>query len=161
MPNALLYHVVAMSRNRVIGKDNKLPWHFSADLKHFKELTLGSTIIMGRRTYDSIGKPLPGRKNFILSRASNPRASEPLNFFASIDQALSQVKTPKAFIIGGEQIFKQTLDKIDGIYLTLIDQDYAGDAYYPELPKQFEERTRKKLQDNPKIEVIFYENTSK
>jgi len=151
-----LFHIVAMSRNRVIGKDNKLPWHFSSDLKYFKARTLGSTVIMGRKTYESIGKPLPGRENFVLTR--HPKRSEgSLHFFSSIDEAIKNVKTEQAFIIGGAAIYGQTLDKIDGIYLTQIDADYQGDAHYSEIPVNFQEKTRELLQDNPKIEVISYE----
>ena len=72
----MLYHIVAMANNRVIGKGNKLPWHFSSDMKHFKQRTMGSTVIMGRKTYESIGKPLPGRENFVLSRKPDVMARE-------------------------------------------------------------------------------------
>src|SRR5689334_1728012 len=127
----MIYQIVAMARNRVIGKDNRLPWHFPADLKHFKRRTMGQTILMGRKTYDSIGKPLPGRENFVISRTQS-KNSDHLQFFDSIDKALAAVRTQDAYIIGGAEIFNQTLDRIDGIYLTRIDQDFEGDAHYPE-----------------------------
>lgn len=153
-----LYHVVAMARNRVIGKDNRLPWHFCADLKHFKQLTMGSTILMGRKTFESIGKPLPGRENFVLSRSrKNAEVNPHLKFFGSLEEALSNVQTSKAFIAGGAEIFVQTFDKIDGIYLTSIDQDYEGDTFYPEIPAAFQEKSRTRLQDNPRTEVIYLE----
>ncbi len=153
----MIFHVVAMARNRTIGKDNKLPWHFSADLKHFKALTTGSTVIMGRKTYDSIGKPLPNRENFVLSRKQSGSPAPHLHFFNSIETAIKNVQTEKAFIIGGAELYKQTMDLVDGIYLTRIDADYAGDAFYPEIPERFEEVEIEKLQDDPKIEVVFYE----
>src|SRR3989338_10183108 len=130
----MLYHVVAMASNRVIGKDNRLPWHFSEDLKRFKKLTMGSTLIMGRKTFESIGaKPLPERENFILSRsASENQNEEHLKFFGSHEDALKAVRTEKAFIIGGAEIFRQTIDSADGIYLTLVKAHYEGDAFYPE-----------------------------
>lgn len=167
----MLYHVVAMSQNKVIGKDNKLPWHFSADLKFFKALTTGHTVIMGRKTFESIGRPLPNRENFVLSRSSYKimleifsklKADEArkVKNFESIRDAIQAVKTEKAFIIGGAEIYKQTIDKIDGIYLTLIHQDFEGDAYYPGVPAGFHEVSREKLQENPLIEVIFYKKTS-
>jgi dihydrofolate reductase len=156
----MLYHIVAMARNRVIGKDNKLPWHFSEDLKHFKRRTLGSTVIMGRKTYESIGKPLPGRENFVLSRKPQ-QSQEHLQFFTSFEAAVKNVKTNDAFVIGGEEIFRQTLDKMDGIYLTRIDADFEGDTFYPEVPDSFEEIEIEKLQDNPSIEVVFYEKKQK
>ncbi len=153
----LLYHIVAMAQNRVIGKNNQLPWRFPADLKHFKELTLGSTVIMGRKTFESIARPLPGRENFVLSRTRS-HAGDHLKFFTSLDEALEKVATPKAFVIGGAELYRETLDHMDGIYLTAVPGEYEGDARYPEIPGFFVEAGRKILQDNPKLEVIFYEN---
>jgi glyoxylase-like metal-dependent hydrolase (beta-lactamase superfamily II)/dihydrofolate reductase len=153
-----LFHVVAMAQNRVIGKDNKLPWHFPADLKFFKELTTGQTILMGRKTFDSIGRPLPNRQNFVLSRKKQVSNSESVHFFESFEEAAAKVKTEKAFIIGGGEIFKQTSGKIDGIYLTQIHAGFDGDTFYPEIPASFKEKSRTLLQENPKIEVIYYES---
>lgn len=156
-----------MSRNRVIGKDNKLPWHFSADLKYFKQLTTGGAVIMGRKTFQSIGKPLPNRDNFVLT--GNPTAHilysrltdeelKKVKFLDSFEKIFQQIETPQAFIIGGGEVYRQTFGNIDGIYLTCIDADYEGDAFYPEIPAFFKEKSRTPLQDDPKIEVIFYEN---
>jgi dihydrofolate reductase len=153
----MLFHVVAVARNRVIGKNNKLPWHFSSDLKHFKALTTGSTVIMGRKTFESIGKPLPNRENFVLSRTRSGSPAPHLYFFNSIETALKNVKTENAFIIGGAELYNQTMDKVNGIYLTRIDADYEGDAFYPEIPEGFDEIEIENLQDNPKIEVVLYE----
>lgn len=150
-----LYHVVAVSQNHVIGKDNKLPWHFSADLKRFKALTMGHTVIMGRKTFESIGKPLPGRENFVLSHKLGQFLGA--QFFTSIESALSAVKTEKAFIIGGEEVFKQTMDRIDGIYMTQIHVSYEGDAFYPPPPASFKEKERETLQESPKIEWVYLE----
>ncbi len=152
----MLFHVVAMAQNKVIGKDNKLPWHFSADLKFFKALTTGHTVIMGRKTFESIGRALPNRENFVISRSPH-ESSGSLKYFSSIDAAMRAVTTEKAFIIGGAEIYKQTIDKIEGIYQTLIHQDFEGDAYYPGIPAGFHEVSREKLQENPLIEVLFYE----
>src|SRR3989338_8757032 len=101
-----LYHVVAMAKNRVIGKDNKLPWHFSSDLKHFKQLTTGSTVIMGRKTFESIGKPLPGRENFVLSKSGWRKTNSALagvlyggvRVFDSLETAVKSVEPPNAYI---------------------------------------------------------------
>jgi dihydrofolate reductase len=176
-----LFHVVAMAENRVIGKDNKLPWHYPADLKFFKQLTTGHTIIMGRKTFESIRKPLPNRKNLVLSRqmaeyGENPNndpnqpfgsfskeeiqklvTADNLIFFNSLDAALKEAKDEKVFIIGGANLFEQTMDLVDGIYLTEIHARHEGDTFYPELPKSFQEKSRTKLQDNPLIEVVYYE----
>ena len=150
-----------MSRDRVIGKDNLLPWHLSEDLKRFKQITMGHTIIMGRKTFDSIGKPLPGRQNFVLTRNSllphgGEGQDEGVRFFHSIDQALRAVKTEKAFVIGGADLYRQTIDRVDGIYMTLVKGDYTGDAFYPEIPKTFQETGRDPSAD-PALEFIFYE----
>lgn len=159
----MLYHIVAMAKNRVIGKDNQLPWHFPSDLKHFKQLTMGSTIIMGRKTFESIGRALPGRHMIVLTRlgkTSVPEAllvNQDISFCSSLAKALESVTTKDAFIIGGADLYQQTIDKVDGIYLTRIDADYEGDAFYPEIPEGFDEVEIEKLQDNPKIEVVFYE----
>jgi len=162
-----LYHIVAFAKNRVIGKHNKLPWHFSADLKRFKKLTMGNTLIMGRKTFESIGTPLPGRANFVLSRGVRPYAStakdegDNLKFFSSIHRALQAATTPKVFIIGGADLFRQTMDQIDGIYLTQIDGAYDGDVFYPEIPQSFRETSRVRSDDEPKLEFVDFENTEK
>ncbi len=151
-----VYHVAAMAKNRVIGKDNKLPWHFPEDLKFFKQLTTGHTIIMGRKTYESIGRPLPNRTNFVLSR--NAQNYPGVQTFQSLDESLREVKTEKVFIIGGAELYKQTIDKADGIYLTRIDREYAGDAFYPEIPDSFDEVEIQGLREaDPKIEAVYYE----
>ncbi len=174
-----VYHVVAMSRNRVIGKNNKLPWHFPEDLKHFKQLTTGSTVIMGRKTFDSIGRALPNRVNFILSRqihlknhpadllpSFSPEAvkkiledtSGNVKFFETFEAALEEVKTPEAYVIGGAELYRETLDAVHGLYVTRIDADYEGDAFYPEIPIDFEEIEIQNLREaNPRIDVVFYE----
>ena len=154
-----LYHIVAVATNRVIGLEGRLPWHFSSDLKKFKELTMGSTVIMGRRTFESIGRVLPGRTNFVLTRRE-VRGQENPKFFTSLDEALRRVTTAKAFVIGGESLYRETMNRIDGIWLTRIHEDYKGDAYYPEIPASFKEVKKEILQkENPKIELIYLENT--
>ncbi len=123
--------IVAMSKNRVIGKDNKMPWHLSSDLKNFKRITIGKTIIMGRLTYDSIGKPLPERKNIVLSR----NLIDPNVFvFDNFQKVLSFTKDEdEVFIIGGQDIYSQTIDKVKKLYLTTIDENIEGDKYFPEI----------------------------
>jgi dihydrofolate reductase len=156
-----LYHAVAAANGRVIGKNNRLPWHFSSDLKFFKALTWGETVLMGRKTYESIGKPLPGRQNFVLSRDLKISPPPPgVRFFASLAEAVSRIETPKGFIIGGASVYAQSFSLIDGIYLTRIEADYEGDAFYPEIPPAFIETRRELLQENPKISVIFYKKSA-
>ena len=123
--------IVAMSKNRVIGKDNKMPWHLSNDLKNFKKITIGKTIVMGRLTYDSIGKALPERKNIVLSR--NLIDSNVL-IFDNFEEVLDFTKDEdEVFIIGGQDIYSQTIDKVNKLYLTTIDANIEGDKYFPEI----------------------------
>ena len=123
--------IVAMSKNRVIGKDNKMPWHLSNDLKNFKKITIGKTIVMGRLTYDSIGKALPERKNIVLSR----NLMDPDVFiFDNFEEVLNFTKDEEeVFIIGGQDIYSQTIDKVNKLYLTTIDANIEGDKYFPEI----------------------------
>ena len=120
-----------MSRNRVIGRDNRLPWHLPADLKRFKTLTMGHTIVMGRKTWDSINRLLPGRRTVIVSR--NPRFSvEGAILTHSLEDAIRASSTEREiFVIGGEQIFRLALPLADRIYLTVVDTEVDGDTYMP------------------------------
>ncbi|OGW90262.1 MAG: hypothetical protein A3A73_00665 [Omnitrophica bacterium RIFCSPLOWO2_01_FULL_50_24] len=156
-----LYHIVAKSSTGVIGKDGHLPWHHSADLKLFKATTMGGTLIMGRKTFESIGgKPLPGRENFVLSR-SDLNVPDGVRVFHSLEDALKAASRDRVFIMGGANVFKQSIHQIDGIYLTQVQGTYKGDAYYPEIPPSFTVVERKKSPDNPQLEFLYLENSSK
>ncbi len=124
--------VVAMAKNRAIGRNNALPWRLSPDLKRFRRITMGHPIIMGRKTYQSIGRPLEGRKNIVITRNPDFRP-EGVNVARSIDEALSSADDDEIMIIGGADIYAQTLDRADRIHLTLIHKSFEGDAYFPEL----------------------------
>ena len=122
----------AMARNRVIGKQNKLPWHLPHDLSHFRQVTLGRPVIMGLRTFYSLGKPLPGRRNIVLNfeQIDLPGCEVAL----SLDDALQKTRHEKeVFIIGGASIYKQFLPLAGRLYMTYIDHDFEGDAFFPEL----------------------------
>lgn len=144
--------IAALSENRVIGKDNKLPWHIPEDLRWFKKVTAGHPLIMGRKTFDSIGRPLPGRKNVIISRQRDYKVPEAL-VFHSLEDTIDKLKADREeeiFIIGGANIFKEALTYTDRIYLTLIHKEFQGDVFFPEIPagifkKTFEERHLKPL----------------
>lgn len=151
----MIHHVVAVSENGVIGKGGKLPWHFPADFKFFKNLTTGHTVIMGRKTFDSIGKALPNRKNIVISRQAHPGMAG-VEFVPSIDAALLHAIQGETFIIGGASIYAETMPLVEGIYLTRIGQTYEGDAFYPGVPAAFREVSRQTLQEKPLIEAIFY-----
>jgi len=123
--------IVAMTNNRVIGKDNEMPWHLSDDLKNFKKLTLGKTVIMGRLTYDSIGKPLPKRRNIVLSRSLK---DEKVNVFSNVEEALEETSSEEeVFIIGGQDIYSQTIKKATKLYITMIDSEIEGDKFFPNI----------------------------
>ena len=128
--------LVAMAKNRVIGADNKLPWHLSSDLKRFKALTMGHHIVMGRKTFESIGRALPGRTSVVISR--NPLWRFPgVATVDSLQAALTLAGgDSETFVIGGEQIFSEALPFADRILLTEIDRDFEGDVFFPPLEAQ-------------------------
>ena len=125
--------IAAMAKNRVIGIDNGLPWHLPEDLKHFKETTQGKTIIMGRKTFESMGRALPKRRNIVVSR--NPEfEAEGCEVTSSLERALElcrQADDQEVFIIGGHSLFKDGLNIADRLYLTVIDKEFEGDTYFP------------------------------
>ncbi|MHB0990306.1 MAG: dihydrofolate reductase [Burkholderiales bacterium] len=129
--------VAAVSRNGVIGIRNSLPWHLPADLRFFKQLTLGHAIVMGRKTFDSIGRPLPGRTNIVISRGTYqaPQGVEAVN---SIDAAIALCEEQsEVFFIGGGEIFQQAMGVAQRLYLTEIDIDIPdGDAWFPEFDRK-------------------------
>ncbi|HLU00100.1 MAG TPA: dihydrofolate reductase [Burkholderiaceae bacterium] len=135
--------VVAYARNRVIGRDNGLPWRLPGDLAHFKRVTMGSPIIMGRKTWESLGRPLPGRLNVVISRNPNYQA-EGATVCGSLEQAVSACRpAPRVCIIGGEQLFRESLGSIDEIIATEIHADIEGDTFFPELNAQEWEETER------------------
>ena len=142
--NLEIVHVVAMDQQRCIGKNNDLPWHISADLKHFKEITQGGIVVMGRKTLESMGRTLPKRVNWVITRDTN-WSFEGTKVAHSIEDALAQAvadvkvseKPDAIFVIGGGEIFKQTMNIADRLELTHVELDVQGDAYYPEIPAEF------------------------
>jgi dihydrofolate reductase len=124
--------IVAMDAQRGIGINNTLPWHLPEDLAHFKRLTTGHPIIMGRKTFDSIGRPLPNRRNIVITRNAQWQ-HEGVEAVTSVEAALALVGLDKAFVIGGAQIFDQALPLADSIIVTEIGQTYACDTFFPVL----------------------------
>jgi len=129
--------IVAQAENRVIGINNKLPWHLSEDLRYFKQVTMAKPIIMGRKTFESIGRPLPGRTNIVISR--NPEFNaDGIKRVASLDEAIELAEAQcmvdgaeEAMVIGGSQIYEQALERADRLYLTQVHAEVAGDAWFP------------------------------
>ncbi len=129
----ILSLIVAVAKNNVIGSDNKLLWHMPADLKHFKSITMGCPVIMGRKTYESIGKPLPGRTNIVVTRTDGFTARG-CTIANSLQEAVDLCERDKeVFIIGGGEVYRQAIHAADKIYLTRIDNEFEGDAVFPEL----------------------------
>ena len=125
--------IAAMDRNRLIGSNNQLPWYLPADLAHFKQVTMGKPIIMGRKTYESIGRPLPGRTNIVLTRSADFRAEGVLTA-NSLEQALDYVsEEDEVMIIGGSTIYELALPRADRLYLTYVERASEGDAWFPEF----------------------------
>ena len=126
----MIQFIVAYDKNRVIGKNNDLPWKLPADLAYFKKVTMGSTVVMGRKTFESIGKPLPGRKNIVITNQTGYKA-EGCEVIHSIDELLHV--NSELFIIGGATIFEQALPYAQKLYITYIDEEFEGDTYFPEI----------------------------
>jgi dihydrofolate reductase len=141
--------IAAMAKNRVIGRNNALPWHLPEDLKYFKATTLGKPILMGRKTFDSIGKPLPGRTSVVLTR--NPEWSfDGCLVVPSLDAALARLADrEEVLVIGGADLYQQTLPRADRLYLTEINADFEGDAWFPDFDRsQWQQISRQPHPDN-------------
>ena len=169
MPNSILSHITAVSANNVIGRNNQLPWNIPEDLKFFQNKTKGHTLIMGRKTFESLGKPLPYRINIVVSKNKNFKDSmksrNQVFVFSDLDSAVKyaqeQTQGPEIFIIGGGEIYRQSLSKVQKIYLTRIHQEYQGDAFYPEIPEdQFQLTERRDRPGPPPFSFLTYTRKS-
>lgn len=161
--NLEVVHVVAMDQRNCIGQGNDLPWHISADLKHFKEITQGGVVVMGRKTLESMGRTLPKRVNWVITRDLN-WSFEGTKIAHSIEDALNLAiadvqaseKPESIFIIGGGEIFKQTISIADRLELTHVELDVQGDAHYPEVPNAFSKvASEKHIDDKTGIAFEF------
>jgi dihydrofolate reductase len=156
--------IAAMARNRVIGKDGKMPWHIPEELRFFKKTTMGHPMVMGRKTFESFPAPLPGRRHIVLSRNKNysPEGGE---YAASLADALQLCgQAEKVFLIGGADIFKQGLDIATTMFLTLLERDVEGDVTFPDFSEdQFVERSRQHFPNGsePYTIVIYRRPVSK
>ncbi len=147
--------VVAIAANNAIGKDNQLLWRLPNDLKHFKQITSGHTIIMGRKTYDSVGKPLPNRRNIVITRQNiTIDGCEVVN---SLGAALALcADEPEIFIVGGAEIYKQAMQATDRIYLTIVHHNFEGDTYFPEIKEdEWKETEREDHQPDEKHDFSY------
>lgn len=125
--------IAAMDRNRLIGSNNQLPWHLPVDFAHFKLITMGKPVVMGRKTYESIGRPLPGRQNIVLTRDAHFQP-ENIDIAGDFDQALQLAgEAEEVMVIGGSTIYQLALPLAQRIYLTEVEAEFEGDAWFPEL----------------------------
>ena len=158
-----VYLVAAVARNGVIGANGKLPWQLPEDLKHFKKLTLGHPVIMGRRTWESLGKPLPGRECIVVTRRARyeaPGASVAASLPAALALCMGE---PVAFLIGGAELYAAALPLADGLVLTEIDRDYDGDTRFPAWDRRAWRATQKETHtsaDGVRFEFVLYERAS-
>ncbi len=148
--------ITARARNGVIGIENRLPWHLPEDLKYFKATTLGCPVVMGRKTFESIGRPLPGRRNMIITRNADWSA-EGVESFPSIEAALNAcAKEREVFIIGGAELYQQALPYTQKAYVTEIDADFDGDAYFPALPSSEWTEISRQSHLNPRDQWAYH-----
>jgi len=153
--------IAAVAENNVIGKDGDIPWHYSEDMKHFKQKTTGHSVIMGRKTYFSLPedfRPLPDRKNIVLSR-SEPELPESVELANSLDEAWEKAEehSSKAFIIGGAGVYKQAMQGADRMILTEVHEEYEGDTFFPEWNKDNWEEVKR--DNREKLSFVEYRKT--
>ena len=148
--------IVAMATNRTIGINNQMPWHLSADLKKFKQITMGHPIIMGRKTFESIGRPLPGRQNIIISRTPDYQQQGCL-VFNDLETALHHCsENNEVFVIGGATLYEATLAQADRLYITEIRQLFDGDTWFPEInPLQWQEVQREDINNDSSVDFNY------
>ena len=161
-PAPAIYLVAAVAANGIIGIQGRLPWHLPGELAHFKKLTMGHPVIMGRRTWESIGKPLPGRENIVVTRAPGYEAPG-AHVAASLEAALAFCAGESvAFVIGGGELYETALPLADGLVLTEIRRDYEGDALFPQFDRAAWRETQRRPQageDGLRFDFVLYERT--
>lgn len=149
--------IVAMASNRVIGLNNQMPWHLSADLKKFKSITMGKPIVMGRKTFESIGRPLPGRTNIIISRNPDYRQAGCI-VVNDLDSALASAgqQADEIFVIGGSALYDALLPRANRLYLTQINAAFEGDTFFPEINwDEWQELNREDIANDPQVTFSY------
>lgn len=144
--------IAAMSLNRVIGRENGIPWHLPEDFKWFKKMTTGNTIVMGRKTFESIGRPLPNRTTVVLSRS--PFQHPGVRWVKDLSEVHPDQEPAEVFICGGAQIYEQALTQCSDLYLTLVKQTVIGDRFFPAFEQEFE--LVETLQTTPEFDILHY-----
>ncbi len=153
--NVKISMIAAMAKNRVIGQDNDMPWHLPADLQHFKAVTMNKPVIMGRKTFESIGRPLPGRRNIVISRNTDYTAVG-VDVVTSPEAAISLLcESDEVMVIGGGNIYQQFLKSADTLYLTFIDLDVVGDTQFPDYEQSANWQVVEELYNQPDDKNIY------
>ena len=160
----MLNLIVAVAHHNVIGMAGKMPWHLPAELAYFKRITMGHPIVMGRKTFDSIGRPLPGRRNIVVT-ANQAWRHDGVEVAGNIETALSMVEGSSAFVIGGATLYAAALPMADRVYLTAIDATLEGDTFFPELtPEKWREVSRERRERDDKnayaVEFVVFERVT-
>jgi dihydrofolate reductase len=141
----MLILIAAVAKNGIIGKNNELPWHLPEDLKHFKNLTTGHTVLMGRKTFESIvarlGKPLPNRKNIVITRQTDYPVSPEVFVYQDIETAIKNHAEEKIFVIGGAEMYRQTINLADALEITHLDNEVEGDTSFPTIGPEVWQKT--------------------
>lgn len=149
--------IVAVAENGVIGRDNVLPWHIPEDLRYFKQATSGKTVIMGRKTFQSIGRPLPNRVNIVITRDPS-FAADGILVAGSLDDALTKAGDGEAMVIGGSSLFNEALPRADRFYLTEVHRAYDGDVHFPAWDRApWREVKRQRVAGDPDISFVVFE----
>jgi dihydrofolate reductase len=146
--------IAAMSENRVIGRGSQIPWHLPEDFKWFRQATLGHVLVMGRKTFESIGRPLPGRETIVLSKTGFSYPG--VRTAATLDEVEAMVNGRQAFICGGAEIYRLALSRCSDLYLTLVNRTVEGDVFFPPFEDQFE--LVAELRDTPEFKILHYRN---
>jgi dihydrofolate reductase len=149
--------IAAMAENRVIGRNGLIPWDLPADRRHFRELTMGHPLIMGRRTFESIGEALPGRRTIVITRQADYRATGCLVVNDLAAALAACAAADEVFVCGGEDLYREALARADRIQLTVIHREIAGDAYFPEMPGAFREVGRLEIAGPLPYAFVRYE----
>jgi len=154
--------IAAMAENRVIGRKNELPWDLPSEHRRFKEITMGHPIILGRKTFESIGRPLPGRRNIIIATQQG-FSPEGCTVVKDLRAAITASEgADEVFICGGESVFREAMPLADRIYLTIVDEEFDGDAFFPEIPDDFVEVSRIRVEEDVlPYDMVLYERTRK
>jgi dihydrofolate reductase len=147
--------IVAMTGSRVIGLKNKIPWKLRGEQGWFKEVTMGHAILMGRKTFESIGEPLAGRRNLVVTRTANFAGVELIRDLEEFDPAPYETDGKEIFVIGGAEIYLALLDRVDTIYATIVQEEYPGDAFFPEFASQFE--ISETIRKTPEYDIFRYQ----